>query len=133
MDLMKKGKIRPSKSPYGGPLFFLKDGDKPLRGVVDYRDFNRITNRNNALLPRSHEMLDRLGGARIFSKLDLKTALHQIRLRPEDIEKTSFNTEYGQFEYLVMPMGLCNAPGTFQTLCFTIALTNSWWYIWTIS
>lgn len=116
VDLMKKGKIRPSKSPYGAPLFFVKDGDKPLRGVVDYRALNRITKRNNAPLPRSDEMFDRLGGARVFSKLDLKTGFHQIRLRPEDIEKTAFNTKYGQFEYLVMPMGLCNAPATFQTL-----------------
>jgi hypothetical protein len=113
---MKTKKIRPSKSPYGAPLFFVKDGNKPLRGVVDYRALNRITKRNNAPLPRSDEMFDRLGGARVFSKLDLKTGFHQIRLRPEDIEKTAFNTKYGQFEYLVMPMGLCNAPATFQTL-----------------
>ena len=113
---MKKGKIRPSRSPYGAPLFFEKDGNKPLRGVVDYRALNRITKRNNAPLPRSDEMFDRLGGARAFSKLDLKTGFHQIRLRAEDIEKTAFNTKYGQFEYLVTPMGLCNAPATFQTL-----------------
>ena len=113
--LLKKGKIRPSKSPYGAPLFFVKEKDK-LRGVVDYRALNRITKRNNAPLPRSDEMFDRLGGAKYFSKLDLKTGFHQIRVKPEDIEKTAFNTKYGQFEYLVMPMGLCNAPATFQTL-----------------
>jgi hypothetical protein len=67
VDLMKKGKIRPSRSPYGAPLFFVKGGDKPLRGVVDYRALNRITKRNNAPLPRSDEMFDRLGGARVFS------------------------------------------------------------------
>jgi Reverse transcriptase (RNA-dependent DNA polymerase) len=116
MDLMKKGEIRPRKSPYGAPLLFVKDGDKPLRGVVDYRALNRIKKRNNAPLPGSDEMFDRLGGAKVFSKLDLKTGFHQIRLRPGDIEKTAFNTKYGQFEYLVMPMGLCNAPATFQTL-----------------
>jgi hypothetical protein len=87
-----------------------------LRGVVDYRALNRIKKRNNTPLPRSDEMFDRLGGAVVFSKLDLKTGFHQIQLRPEDIEKTAFNTKYGQFEYLVMPMGLCNAPATFQTL-----------------
>jgi Reverse transcriptase (RNA-dependent DNA polymerase) len=116
VDLLNQGKIRSSKSPYGAPLFFVKDGDKPLRGVVDYRALNRITKPNNASLPRSDEMFDRLGGARVFSKLDLKTGFHQIRIRPEDIEKTAFNTKYGQFEYLVMPMGLCNGPETFQTL-----------------
>jgi len=115
-DMLKKGKIRPSKSPYGASLFFVKDKDKPLRGVVDYRALNRITKRNNMPLPRSDEMFDRLGGASVFSKLDLKTGFHQIRVRPEDIEKTAFNTKYGQFEYLVMPMGLCNAPATFQSL-----------------
>ena len=115
-DLLKKGKIRPSKSPYGAPLFFIKEKDKPLRGVVDYRALNRITKRNNTPLPRSDEMFDILGEARVFSKMDLKTGFHQIRVKPEDIEKTAFNTKYGQFEYLVMPMGLCNAPATFQSL-----------------
>ena len=61
-------------------------------------------------------MFDRFRKANVFSKMDLKTGFHQIRVKPEDIEKTSFNTEYGQFEYLVMPMGLCNAPATFQSL-----------------
>ena len=115
-ELLKKGKIRPSKSPYGAPLFFVKENGKPLRGVVDYRGLNRITKRNNAPLPRSDEMFDLLGDAKVFSKMDLKTGFHQIRVRPTDIEKTAFNTKYGQFEYLVMPMGLCNAPATFQSL-----------------
>ena len=113
--LLKSGRIRPSKSPYGAPLFFVKQNGK-LRGVVDYRALNRLTKKNNAPIPRSDEIFDRLGGAKFFSKLDLKTGFHQIRVKPEDIEKTAFNTKYGQFEYLVMPMGLCNAPATFQTL-----------------
>lgn len=120
--LLKKGNIRPSKSPYGASLFFVKDKNKALRGVVDYRALNRITKKNNAPLLRSDEMFDRLGGARLFSKLDLKTGFHQIRVRPEDIEKTAFSTKYGQFEYLVMPMGLCNAPATFHTLMNRIFL-----------
>ena len=119
-DLLKKGKIRPSKSPYGAPLFFVKEGNKPLRGVVDYRALNRVTKRNSSPLPRCDEMFDRLGNARIFSKLDLKTGFHQIRVKEEDVEKTAFNTKYGQFEYLVMPMGLCNAPATFQSLMNSI-------------
>ena len=114
-DLLKKGKIRRSRSPYDAPLFFVKEDDK-LRGVVDYRALNRITKKNNAPIPRSDEMFDRIGGARVFSRLDLKTGFHQIRMRAEDIEKTAFNTKYGQFEYLVMPMGVCNSPATFQSL-----------------
>ena len=114
-DLLKKGKIRRSKSPYGAPLFFVKEEDK-LRGFVDYRALNRIKKKKNAPIPRSDEIFDRLGGATVFSRLDLKTGFHQIRVRGKDIEKTAFNTKYGQFEYLVMPMGACNSPATFQSL-----------------
>lgn len=115
IDLLRKRKTRRSRSPFGASLFFVKKKGS-LRAVVDYRALNRLTKRNNTPLPRADEMFDRLGEARLFSKLDLKTGFHQIRVRPEDIEKTAFNTKYGQFEYLVMPMGLCNAPATFQTL-----------------
>ena len=119
-DLLKKGKIRPSKLPYGALLFFVKEKDKNLRVVVDYRALNLITKKNNAPLPRSDEMFDLLGEAKLFSKMDLKTGFPQIREKPEYIKKTAFNTKYGQFEYLVMPMGLCNAPSTFQSLMNTI-------------
>jgi len=118
-ELLRSRKIRPSKSPYGAPLFFVKEPDK-LRGVVDYRALNLITKKNSTPLPRTDEMFDRIGEARIFSKMDLKTGFHQIRVRPEDVEKTAFNTKYGQFEYLVLPMGLCNAPATFQSLMNSI-------------
>ncbi len=83
---------------------------------MDYRALNRITKRNNALIRRSDEMFDMHGNAKVFSKMDLKTGFHQIRVRPEDIEKTAFNTRYGRYEYLVMPMGQCNGPATFQSL-----------------
>lgn len=115
-ELLRKGKIQPSRSSYGNSLFFVKEKDKPMQGVVDYRALNDITKRNNAPLPRSDEMFDKLGGARIFSELDLKTGFHQIRVKLEEIEKTAFNTNYGQYQYLLMPMGLCNAPATFQSL-----------------
>ncbi len=87
VELLKNGKIRPRKSPHGAPLFFVKDEEKPLRGVVDYRAVNRITKKNSSPLPRCDEMFDRLGAAKYFSKMDLKTVLHQIRVKPEDIEK----------------------------------------------
>ncbi len=120
VDLLEKGKIRPSKSPYGAPLFFVKEKNKPLRGVVDYRALNRVTKRNSSPLPRSDEMFDRLGNARIFSKLDLKTGFHQIRVKEENVERTTFNTKYGQFEYLVITIGLCNGQETFQSLMISI-------------
>lgn len=119
MGLLKKKKIRHSKSPYGAPLFFVKQKGQ-LRGVIDYRALNRITKHNNAPIPRTDEMFDRLGRARFYSKLDLKTGFHQIRINPADVEKTAFKTKYGQFEFLVMPMGLRNAPATFQALMNSI-------------
>ena len=116
VEMIDNGKIRPSKSPYGAPLFFVKEKDNKLRAVIDYRGLNRVTKKNRTPLPRTDEMFDRLGGAKYFSKLDLKTGFNQIRMSPDDVEKTAFNTKYGQYEYLVMPMGLCNAPATFQSL-----------------
>lgn len=86
-----------------------------LRGVVDYRALNFITKPNHAPIPRADEMFDRLGQAKYFSKLDLKTGFHQIRICPEDIEKTAFKTKYGHYEFLGMPMGLRDALTTFQS------------------
>eukprot|EP00171_Calliarthron_tuberculosum_P005960 IDg5960t1 len=99
VDLLKKGKIRPRKSPYGAPLFFVKQKGK-LRGVVDYRALNRITKKNRSPIPRTDEMFDRLEGSVVFSKMDLKTRYHKIRIRPQDIEKTAFNTKLGHYEFL---------------------------------
>ena len=114
--LLRKGKISPRKLPYEAPMFFVKNKNEPLRGVVDYRALNRIMKRNNSPLPRSDEIFDLIGEAEVFSRIDLKTGFHQIRVREKYIEKTAFNTKYGQFEYLVMLMGLFNSPATFQSL-----------------
>lgn len=108
--------IRPSKSPFGAPLLFLKSKGKPLRSFVDYRVLNRLTRRNSSPILRSDEIFDRLGGAKYFSKMDLKTGFHQIRVRPKDVDKRSFNTKYGQYEFLVISMWLVSAPATFATL-----------------
>ena len=97
-------------------MFFAKQEGKPLRGVVDYGMLNKITKKNSTPTPRSDEMFDVIGGSKIFSKIDLKTGFHQIRVKPEDVEKTAFQTKYGQYEYLVLPMGLCNSPATFTTM-----------------
>ena len=83
---------------------------------MDDRALNRITKRNNPPLPRSDEIFDMLGEAMVFSKMDLRTGFYQIRFKPEDIESNAFNTKHGQFECLVMPMGLCNATATFHSL-----------------
>ena len=98
-ELIQKGKIRPSRSPYGAPLFFVKQRGRKLIGVVDYPGLNRITKKNSTPIPRTDEMFDRLSSAKYFSKLDLKSGFHQIRIRREDVEKTAFNTKYGQYEY----------------------------------
>lgn len=100
-----------------------------LRGVVDYSALNRITKRNKASISRCEEVLDRLGISYYFSKLDLKTGFHQIRLMICNIEKTAFNTWYGQFEYLVMPIGLCNSPTTFHGVISRVFHDFIDWYI----
>ncbi len=119
-DLLKKGKIRPSKSPHEAPLFFVKEGSKPLRGVVDYMALNRVTKRNSSPLPRSDEMFARLGNARIFSKLDLKTGLHQIRVKEEDVAKTALIRNTANLNIWPCHLGLCNVPATFQSLMNSI-------------
>lgn len=114
--LLKKGKIRPYSSPYGAPLFFMKEKNGRLRWVVDYRASNRIIKRDNAALPRSHEMFDRLGGARYLSKLDLKKRFHQMGMRQEKNRENCVQHEVWAVWVFFTPMGHCNTPETFQSL-----------------
>jgi hypothetical protein len=108
-DLLEKGFIRPSSSPWGCPAIFVKKKDQTLRMCVDYRPLNEVTIKNKYPLPRIDILFDQLTGARVFSRIDLRSGYHQIHIRPEDIPKTAFTTWYGLFEYLVMSFGLTNA------------------------
>lgn len=112
---LKKGWIRPSTSPAGAPILFVPKKGGKLRLCVDYRALNKITKKNRAPLPLIHEILDRLSSAKVFTKIDLKDAYYRLRIRDGDEWKTAFRTKYGHFEYMVLPMGLSNAPATFQS------------------
>jgi hypothetical protein len=115
-DFLEKGFIRPSSSPWGCPAIFVKKKDQTLRMCVDYRPLNEVTIKNKYPLPRIDILFDQLTGSRVFSKIDLRSGYHQIRIRPEDISKTAFTTRYGLFEYLVLSFGLTNAPAQFTYL-----------------
>ncbi|GBG73494.1 hypothetical protein CBR_g16835 [Chara braunii] len=113
-DLLAKGWIRPSSSPYGASVLFVRKKNKDPRLCIDYRKLNAQTVKNAGPPPRIDDLLERLGGAKYFSKMDLKSGYHQISIRPNDRYKSAFKTRYGHFEWVVMPFGLTNAPTTFQ-------------------
>ena len=115
-ELADKGYIRNSTSPWGAPVLFAKKHDGTLRLCVDYRQLNRVTVKNKYPLPRIDELFDQLGGSRYFSKIDLRSGYHQLRIKEEDIPKTAFRTRYGHFEFLVMSFELMNAPAAFMDL-----------------
>ena len=115
-ELLDKGFIRPSTSPWGAPVLFAKKKDKTLRLCIDYRQLNRITVKNRCPLPRIDNLFDQLRGARVYSKIDLRTGYHQLRVRETDIPKTMFRTRHGHFEFTVMPFGLTNVSAAFMDL-----------------
>jgi hypothetical protein len=114
--LLKKGNIRPSVSPWGAPILFLKNKDGTLRLCIDFRKLNKVTIKNKYHLPRIDDFFDQLKGARIFSKFDLRFFYHQVRIKEEDISNTTFITRYGNYEFTVVSFGLSNAPSIFMFL-----------------
>ena len=113
---MDKGFIRPSTSPWGASVLFSKKKDKTLRLCIDYRQLNRVTIKNRYPPPMIDDLFDQMKGARVYSKIDLRTSYHQLRVREADIPKTAFRTRYEHFESMVMPFGLTNAPTAFMDL-----------------
>ncbi|XP_028106251.1 uncharacterized protein LOC114305367 [Camellia sinensis] len=115
-DLLDKGFIRPSVSPWGAPVLFVKKNDGTLRLCIDYRELNKVTIKNKYPLPRIDDLFNQLQGAQVFSKNDLRPGYHQLKAKADDVEKTAFRTRYGHYEFLVMPFGVTDAPAAFMDL-----------------
>ena len=115
-ELLDKGFIRPSVSPWGAPVLFVKKKDGTLRMCIDYRQIKKVTVKNKYTLSRIEDLFDQLKGVGVFLKIDLRSGYYQLRVKEVDVPKTAFRTRYGHYECLVMPFGLTNAPATFMDL-----------------
>ncbi|GJZ60512.1 putative reverse transcriptase domain-containing protein [Tanacetum coccineum] len=123
-ELADRGFIRPSTSPWGAPVLFVKKKDGSFRMCIDYRELNKLTVKNRYPLPRIDDLFDQLQGSSVYSKIDLRSGYHQLRVRDEDIPKTAFRTRYGHYEFQVMPFGLTNAPAVFMDLMNRISIVQ---------
>ncbi|KAL0559002.1 hypothetical protein IC582_003591 [Cucumis melo] len=115
-EFLDKGFIRPSVSTWGAPVLFVKKKDGSMRLCIDYRELNKVTVKNRYPLPRIDDLFDQLQGATVFSKIDLRSGYHQLRIKDEDVPKTAFRSRYGHYEFIVMSFGLTNAPAVFMDL-----------------
>ncbi|GJU50483.1 putative reverse transcriptase domain-containing protein [Tanacetum coccineum] len=115
-ELQDKGFIRPSHSPWGASVLFVKKKDGSFRMCINYRELNKLTIKNRYPLPRIDDLFDQLQGVRYFSKINLRSGYHQLRVHDDDISKTAFRIRYGHFKFTVMPFGLTNAPAVFMDL-----------------
>ncbi|GJZ34303.1 putative reverse transcriptase domain-containing protein [Tanacetum coccineum] len=115
-ELADRGFIRPSTSPWGAPVLFVKKKDGSFRMCIDYQELNKLTVKNRYPLPRIDDLFDQLQGSSVYSKIDLRSGYHQLRVRDEDIPKTAFRTRYGHYKFQVMPFGLTNVPTVFMDL-----------------
>jgi hypothetical protein len=113
-ESLEKGYIRPSTSPWAAPVLFVEKKDGTKRMCIDYISLNEVTVKNKYPLPRIEDLFDQLRGASVFSKIDLRSGYHQLRIRPSDIPETTFITKYGLYEFTVMSFGLTNAPAYFM-------------------
>jgi hypothetical protein len=116
IELQGVGYIRPNSSPWGASVQFVQKKDGPQRMCVDYRSLNDVTVKKKYLLPHIEDLFDQMRGARVFSKIDLRSGYYQMKIRPSDIPKTAFSTRYGLYEFTVMLFGLTNAPTYFMNL-----------------
>lgn len=115
-ELLDKGFVKLSMSPWGAPVLFVKKKDGIMRLCIDYRQLNKVTIKNKYPLPRIDDLFDQLQGATVFSKIDLRSGYHQLKVRAKDIPKTAYRTRYGHYKFLVMSFGLTNAPTAFMDL-----------------
>ncbi|GKD48887.1 putative reverse transcriptase domain-containing protein [Tanacetum coccineum] len=115
-ELTDRGFIQLSTSPWGASVLFVKKKDISFRMYIDYRELNKLTVKNRYPLPRINDLFDQLQGSSVYSKINLRSGYHQLRVRDEDIPKTGFRTRYGHYEFQVMPFGLTNSPAVFMDL-----------------